>query len=399
MLGYKSSTGWKLGGTALLATMVAAAMALVAHACAAGPGVALAPAPAAVPAEVETSLYLIGDAGEPAPEGEPVLAALGRDLLAAPGEKVVVFLGDNIYPRGMPDSASPLRADAERRLLAQVDAARLGGARAFFVPGNHDWAKLRQDGWDAIRRQEAYLVSLRQPGISMIPSGGCPGPAVEPLGSAVQLIALDTQWWLHAGPKPFHPTSSCAADNEQELTDSLRSTLAAAAGRIVVVVAHHPLMASGPHGGHFPWTDHVFPLRFLADWLWLPLPIVGSAYPLTRKVGLIPQDLAHADYKRMRQALEEVLEPARPLVMAGGHEHVLEVLTGRASQFVLVSGGGYYGHTTPVGHRQETLFARSASGFMRLDVTRDRRVRLAVIVVDAEGRGTEAYGAWLKEGS
>ena len=386
---------WKLGGTAVLAG--AALLLALGYACAGRPPAVLAPAPAAPASDVETSLFLIGDAGEPAAAGEPVLAALGAALAAASGTKAVAFLGDNIYPRGMPDSAAPNRADAERRLLVQMEVAHAAGARAYLIPGNHDWAKLGPDGWDAVLRQEQFVEAQRLPGVIMVPSGGCPGPVAHPVGERLLLIVLDTQWWLHTGPKPIHPTSTCPADSEREVADSLRAILARAGGRNVVMAAHHPLMASGPHGGFFPWTDHVFPLRKIAEWMWLPLPVIGSAYPLTRKVGLIPQDLAHPDYKRMRRALEAAMAPAPPLVFAGGHEHVLEVLAGTAAQYVLVSGGGYYGHTTPVAWRAPTLFARSASGFMRLEVTRDGRVRLGVIQVGSAGEGTEVFGRWLKE--
>src|SRR5436309_11924013 len=30
------------------------------------------------------------------------------------------------------------------------------------------------------------------------------------------------------------------------------------------------------HGGHFGWQDHIFPLRNIKPWLWIPLPLIGS---------------------------------------------------------------------------------------------------------------------------
>ena len=53
-----------------------------------------------------------------------MLEALGTDLLAHPGEKLVVFLGDNIYPTGMPEADDPARAEAERRIDDQIRAAQ-----------------------------------------------------------------------------------------------------------------------------------------------------------------------------------------------------------------------------------------------------------------------------------
>jgi hypothetical protein len=54
---------------------------------------------------IAADLWLIGDAGLPNPAGEPVLRALTAEIRRAePGLALVVFLGDNIYPNGLPDS-------------------------------------------------------------------------------------------------------------------------------------------------------------------------------------------------------------------------------------------------------------------------------------------------------
>jgi hypothetical protein len=203
---------------------------------------------------------------------------------------------------------------------------------------------------------------------------------------------------LNAGAKPEHATSSCPADSEAEVGDSLTAILARAGRRHAVVAAHHPLRSAGPHGGHFPWTTHIFPVRYFESWLWLPLPVIGSIQPVVRKLGLIPQDLSHDAYVHVRRALSGALASARPLVYAAGHEHSLQVFgPNAATDFEVVSGGGYYGHTTNVGWRDDTLFAARASGFMQLDALKDGRVRLGVVVVDEAGRGSEAYSRWLKE--
>ena len=101
------------------------------------------PAPSAVPPvapeQLALRVYLIGDAGAPDPRGEPVLQALSRDLNAGPGKRVVVFLGDNAYPRGLPEPGRPGRREAERRLTAQIEVVTQAGATGYFVLGNHDW--------------------------------------------------------------------------------------------------------------------------------------------------------------------------------------------------------------------------------------------------------------------
>ena len=118
------------------------------------------------------------------------------------------------------------------------------------------------------------------------------GPVTVDVGRSVRLVLLDTQWWLHGFAKPVDPTSTCPVDSEAEVLGALREAMRGASGRHVFVVGHHPPASGGPHGGYFPLVDHVFPLREFRKWLWLPLPIIGSAYPLARQNGISPQDLS-----------------------------------------------------------------------------------------------------------
>ena len=288
--------------------------------CTTAAGAAQAPArsvPAPAAQEIATSLFLIGDAGHADRPDHPVVSAVRDAASPNPARSLILFLGDNAYPQGLPDKDAPGRAAAELRLNTQVDAARASGAATIFVPGNHDWAEMRSEGWDQVRREAAYVVERGGPTVRFLPEDGCPGPVTVDVGPSVRLVLLDTQWWLHKHAKPVHPTSTCAADSEGEVLGSLRAALRGAAGRHVFVVGHHPLATGGPHGGHFPVMDHLFPLREFKKWLWLPLPVIGSAYPLARQNGISPQDLSSGAYRHMRDSLESVFRDTPPLAYPG----------------------------------------------------------------------------------
>jgi hypothetical protein len=359
-------------------------------ACAGAPPPTPVPVPTLPPEEVETSLYLIGDAGNPDPRGEPVLEALAQDLGSRRSRRVVLFLGDNAYPEGLPAPGTPGRKEAERRLIAQVKVVTLAGAIGFFVMGNHDWAKYGKEGWVAVRRQEAFVDSAGGSAVSVRPGGGCPGPSAVDLGR-LRLLLLDTQWWLHKGPRPEAADSLCPADTESEVVDSLRSALAASAGRIVVVGAHHPLVSGGVHGGHFGWKDHLFPLRNIEPWLWIPLPLLGSLYPAIRSRGISRQDMSSRAYKRLIRALRGAFADTPPALYAAGHDHNLQVIARRAVPLELVSGAGIYGHSGRAATISGSLLARKASGFARLDVPRAGPARLAVLEVDRAGHSREVF--------
>lgn len=341
---------------------------------------------------IETTILLIGDAGAPV-ANDPVLAALEREIGRGAAATTVVFLGDNIYPRGLPESAAGSRPDAERRIGAQV-AASANAARVLFIPGNHDWDRHGSEGWNAIRREGRYLAGHGS--ARLLPEDGCPGPAIVDPGPAVRLVLLDTQWWLHGGPRPG-PGSSCVAATPDAVVTATADAIRSAGGRRVIVAGHHPLVSSGPHGGRFGWTDHIFPLRALAGWAWLPLPVIGSAYPIARLAGVSRQDQSSSEYAVFRDALLSAFAPEPPLVYVSGHEHALEVHHGPGAEFTLISGAGSTGEHSALHPREGTVFAASVNGFLRLDAYRDGRVRLTVVAVDVDdGGSTDAWGDWLR---
>lgn len=346
------------------------------------------PATHPVPQGVRQRVVLLGDAGAPAEGGEPVLEALADTVASVPDRTLVVFLGDNIYERGLPPEG-PGRAEAERRLRTLI--ATLGDrARGLFVPGNHDWDESGPDGYQAVIRQ-ARLVTESDPSrLLWLPEGGCPGPALVPDLAGVSVVALDTQWWLHKYAKP---TTACTAGDTEAVARGLESMLAEADGD-VVVVAHHPLQSTGKHADDASWKDHLFPLRNARARSWFPLPVLGSLYywifkPLTRT----EQSLQHSKNREMRTVLDAAMASSRPLVYAAGHDHSLQVFEGAGSaRYVLVSGAGSVSKVTPVDKNDQTLFADARPGFMVLDFMTDDSVLLRVV---QPGRGV-VFSRWLR---
>jgi hypothetical protein len=386
---------------------------------------------AVVPAgatDIDHRLLLIGDAGDADPSGEPVLELLARQVLLLPDRTTVVFLGDNVYERGMPEAGETAvgeaaaaaanallprvfdsREEAERRLNAEIDTVRGTPVPAIFLPGNHDWDQFEADGWRRILEQENFLRASAGSGVDvrMLPGGGCPGPVPVPLGQHGMLIALDTQWWLErrtgAKPGPGHNPTQCALTTEQGVLDALLSQLETAArqGRWAIVAGHHPLDSDGPHGGFVEGYAHLFPFRFLRHAVpfyleWLPLPVLGSFAVVARQhFSPSPQDASNATNRHFRELLRGAMAEAETrdaptLAYAAGHDHGLQVFrTAVGPRYGLVSGLGSSSRASEVGSTGDTLFAHSNprhSGFMQVDFLRSGEVRLSVLEADATGQ-------------
>jgi hypothetical protein len=348
-------------------------------------------------ARPDATLLLVGDAGAPRTP-EPLLEALAAEATAAVAmlgkdRVVIAFLGDNVYPRGLRPADHPGRARDEARLGSQLEVLRRSGARGFFVPGNHDWENGGDAGWEAMQRATRFVAAR---GALVVPPGGCPGPVSLPLGARAELVFVDTQWWLHAGPRPLGDDSACAARNEAGVAAALTATLRDAGDRHTIVMGHHPLVSGGPHGARFGWQQHLFPLREAHPLAWVPLPIVGSIWPLLREAGGNDQDVAGPAYRRMKEAFEAAFATAPPLVFAAGHDHGLQLIRGTTARFHIVSGAGSAANLTWVHPIADTLFARAAApGWARLDFDANGGVEATFRTVDETGTTEIDYRACL----
>ena len=313
-----------------------------------------------------------------------------------PERTLVVFLGDNLYPNGLPDESDPWRREGERRLAAQADAALGAGARVLFVPGNHDWDGMRAHGLSAVLRQERFLAG-RSPRLLYAPAGGCPGPLLLPTGAGVTLAVLDTQWWLqHEGPRPEGASSPCEAKSAEEAVAQLRQ---AAARGPLALLSHHPLASGGPHGDRSSdWKAHLFPLRDAAPSLWVPLPGLGTAWVLYRDSRGTGQDLASGRYRRLRDDLASALEGHPVLFQASGHDHSLQVLEAPvpSARWVLVSGSGIWPRGTVVSRLPSTRFSTSSAGFLEVRLRRGGSPRLTAFEATADGRAGERFNIDLE---
>lgn len=344
--------------------------------------------------EVTYSLFLIGDAGDPMNESEPALNVLQMMASEVRDRAMIIFLGDNIYPDGLPTDGEE-RPSAQRKLDVQLEAVRRSGAPGIFIPGNHDWEKSGPDGWNRICAQQRYIDEVGKGVISFQPKDGCPGPIAVDLTADLQLVILDTEWWLRTEDKPRNPGSACAQGTTEEFLAALRNLLTDRTKRHIVV-AHHPLKTCGPHGGFFSWKSHLFPLTNIHPALWIPLPAVGSLYPLARNLGITRQDMSHPSYRALIDSLNQVFENDPPVLFAAGHEHTLQVFRAKSGLHSVVSGNGILGHNSELTTDDTMLFGSPLSGLMKVDFTRSGKVRLGVWIVEDVPEATEVFSLWLR---
>ena len=348
-------------------------------------------------AEVAYRIILIGDTGEPAINyREPVLIAL-RNAASLFDSTVVIYLGDNIYMNGLPDTNDNTRKEFETKLDKQINSIENTGAIAYFISGNHDWASDDDVGWIQVKRQADYISGKNNPKIKFAPSNACPGPELVTFGSKINLIFLDTQWFLQKKGRPDPEDCNCSYYNEDDIFRSTDSLLNESVNKLTIIAAHHPLSTHGPHGGHFTWKQHIFPLTEVSSVLWIPLPIIGSSYPLARIWGISSQDISSSVYENYISEMENILSKYSGIIYASGHEHAIQIIDGIGDNTYVVSGAGIYDyHTSSIGIGDDTIVAGEYEGFVILDLLMDDRIRLTVSrVINKSGDTETTFTMWL----
>jgi len=357
-----------------------------------------------VPGPVVESIFLIGDAGDPElPEAnaadpaeliDPVLAALARDVAASAAQlgadrAAVVVLGDNVYPAGMPPLGANGYARAARILDAQI--AAIGEARGFFTLGNHDWDQGKERGWERAHAQSEYLSSAA-PNVSVHPSNTCPGPEVVSFGDHFQLVFVDIWAAIYQIDHPDGPLAHCTPRaGDGRLLPVIDAALYDHGQRRAIAITHPPLLTSGPHGGYFRWQEHLFPLRVFDRHLWIPLPIVGSIFPLARLLGVTDTDQMSANYETYIDRAKTLFSPGHPTLVASGHEHSLQVHVDPTGVFHAVSGAGSSSKVDYVHDMRSDLMSLAAPGYMRLDAYADSSLRLNVFAVDEQPKSSLVF--------
>lgn len=337
---------------------------------------------------VSHSVFLVGDAGEPS----IVSSSIGKHLRDQISEKedraTVIYLGDNVYPKGLPPAGHRLRKQGEEILNAQALWIKDTKARGIFIPGNHDWQHWGRKGQEYMLNQQRWIDSLKNDRITLLPRDGCPGPVEIPIDSTSILVIIDTQWFLHQWDKPGEE-SSCECKTTAEVLNQLHDIYTRNNYKRVILAGHHPIYTYGEHGGVFTWKSHIFPLTDVKHNLYIPMPGLGSIYPLYRTWFGHVQDTPNPIYKQFSKGIEDIMAEFPGSVYVSGHEHALEYIYKDSSHFI-VSGSG--SKVEYVKKKKYAEFAKALRGFVRLDILVNGEVDVHFIEINEEnGAKSEVY--------
>jgi len=202
--------------------------------------------------------------------------------------------------------------------------------------------------------------------LKLIPANGCPDPVEINFGDSLTVIAYDSEWWLFPYKKE-NIDAECSCKTKADVLNALDNLMYSNRHKFIILASHHPFQSYGVHGGKFSWKDHVFPFTALNKNLYIPLPLVGSLYPLLRTAFTNPEDLRHPLYRDMINRVDAVFDSFPNMVHVAGHEHGLQFI--KDKQVQIVSGAG--AKQTHAKKGKNALFADATQGYVTADLLSD----------------------------
>lgn len=332
-------------------------------------------------------IILIGDAGAlTLDKHHPVVEAVEK-LEKLDNKTTVLFLGDNLYRFGLPYEQLEKYGEVKAVLDSQANISLHGPGMVYFIPGNHDWMNGQAGGFASILRQGRYINGLGRKNLKFLPEEGCPGPEEIDLGNDVVLVIIDSQWWLHKSSKPGIE-SDCRTKTREEMLSELQDVVRRNYKKLIIFACHHPFRSYGVHGGYYTLKQYIFPFTDMQKNLYIPLPLLGSIYPLSRAVFGSTEDLRYPDYQNLVTQVDGILKTHPNVIRVAGHEHAMEWIVDSNRNYI-VAGSGC--KTNRVSHTRKARMAEAAIGWARLDIYKDKHVTCTFRAASPDSLGRVLY--------
>ncbi len=224
--------------------------------------------------------------------------------------------------------------------------------RIIIIPGDRDWDRGRQNGWDKVQLIEDYVAQQNYANVEWPIRRGCPGPELVHIAEDFKIIAINTQWWNHRFLKPTPESAVCDIASEGAFIEELENLIEENTLGNLIIAGHYPIQSNGKYGGRFP----------LKDWL-LPVPIISSYKTAFRQNIGHSREIANAQFESLRHDLTDIFADHFSITYCSGHEQNQEIL--QVGKNIYVNSGapddeGY------VANSRQTVYKSKKAGIVAL---------------------------------
>ena len=276
-------------------------------------------------------IFLIGDAGNAEEiQARQTLQLLKNKLDSADQNAMVIFLGDNIYPLGMPKESDKGYALAKQKMENQLAITKDFKGKTLVIPGNHDW----YHGLEGLKAQEDFVKSYLKDKKAFLPKNSCPIDDIS-LSKDIKLIVIDSEWSLIDWDKYPGINKNCDIKTQEDFYTEFKDLIIKNQDKRIFVALHHPVISSGVHAGFNSAKSHLFPLRGK-----IPVPGIATVINTLRSSsGVSREDLSNRHYTDCANRIKSIIQDKDNVILVSGHDHNLQYHQDRNIRQI-ISGAG-----------------------------------------------------------
>ena len=308
-------------------------------------------------------------------EMNPILKSFKKRLDNADKNSTAIFLGDNIYPAGLPDKKDSTKAylEAKNHLDAQLETLKDYKGKKVFIPGNHDWYN---EGPEGLKRQEKYIEDALDSKEVFFPENACPIESFD-IGDDIVVITVDTHWYLTNWNKYPTINDDCEVKDRARFFLELEDEIKDNRQKTTIIAMHHPMFSYGSHGGQYSFKQHIFPSNG-----GFPLPVIGSLVNVLRRTtGASNADLQNKMYNSLVGRITTLAQFSEKVIFVSGHEHTLQYIIEENTPQIVSGSGAKKGATRLLGG---SLFSTGKTGYAVLEVYKDGSSKVDFIGVESD---------------
>ncbi|WP_294243166.1 BamA/TamA family outer membrane protein [uncultured Chryseobacterium sp.] len=311
--------------------------------------------------ENDFTFFLVGDAGNAdKKEGQNTLKLLRKQLETADKNSMLIFLGDNIYPLGMPAPSDKGYALAKEKLEDQLAITKNFKGKTLVIPGNHDW----YHGLEGLKAQEKFVKDYLDDKKGFLPKNSCPIEDIN-ISKDIKLIVLDSEWALINWDKYPGINEGCDIKTREDFYAEFRDLIVKNQDKRVIVALHHPVISSGVHAGFNSAKSHLSAFHGK-----LPVPGLATvANTLRSSSGASMEDLSNVHYTEFANRIKSIIQDKKNVILVSGHDHNLQYHQSNNIRQI-ISGAG--SKTDPATIVSKTDFSFGGNGFAVLNMRKDQ---------------------------
>jgi len=306
-------------------------------------------------------IFLVGDAGNAdEDQAKHTLNYIKSKLDSADENSMLLFLGDNIYPSGMPKKSDKEYPSAKEKLDNQLAITKNFKGKTLVIPGNHDWYY----GLDGLKAQENYVKEYLNDKKAFLPKNSCPIDDIN-LTKDIKLIVIDSEWALVNWDQYPGINKNCSIKTREDLFEEFKDLVNKNQDKRIIVALHHPIISSGVHAGFNSAKSHLYPLKSK-----VPVPGVASLINVLRNSsGASMEDINNQHYADLANRIKSIVQDKDNIIFVSGHDHNLQYHEERNIRQI-ISGAG--SKTDPATIAEKTDFSYGGSGFAVLNLRKDK---------------------------